>query len=488
MEQGKYAKWDKMKKILTDDEGSAVKAGVYYFICQIIVSGLSFISTPIFSRLMDKNSYGLFSNFAAWESILIPIVTLNLRQSVLKSKYDYPNKNDTFISSILSISSCITVILYIVIELNRLYFIDFFNMDIQYIRILFFYLLLSPAFLYQQLQYRMYNKYKLFVFYSVVTTFLRMLLSVVLVVILEDKFAGRVLGYIIPAVILYMIIYAHIWKRGKKIDIGCCKYALKLSIPMIPSALSATLLASSDQIMITDFCGSDQTALYVVAYSVSSIASVIWNAMNNAWGPWIYDKLAEQKFTDVKSASKRFQWGYAFIISSIMLVEPEIVLVMGGKSFQEAIWVMPPVVLAIICQFYYSLYYNIEYFYGKTYIISFGTLIAAGANLILNYIFIPRYGYIAAAYTTLVGYLIMLIYHFLIVKFHLKKSYIYDNKLFLKTMILLAGIQIIAAILYLNIVVRYCIILAYALILLTIFLKNRVAIIQYVRTIMSKKK
>ena len=104
MEQGKYAKWDKMKKILTDDEGSAVKAGVYYFICQIIVSGLSFISTPIFSRLMDKNSYGLFSNFAAWESILIPIVTLNLRQSVLKSKYDYPDKNDTFISSILVIS------------------------------------------------------------------------------------------------------------------------------------------------------------------------------------------------------------------------------------------------------------------------------------------------------------------------------------------------------------------------------------------------
>ena len=479
---------EKIRIFLTDDEGSAVKAGIYYFICQLIVSGLSFISTPIFSRLMDKTSYGLFSNFAAWESILLPIVSLNLKQSISKSKYDFPETNDTFISSILALSSSILFVIYIIIEFNQAFFIKFFNMDIRYIRILFFYLLLAPAFQYQQLQFRMFNKYKLFVFYSVLSALCRMVLSVILVTFMEDKFAGRIYGYIIPAVIIYFIIYIHIWKRGKKVLPEHCKYALKISIPMIPSTLSASLLASSDQIMITEFCGSNQTALYVVAYSVSSIASVIWGAMNNAWGPWIYDKLNEEKFSDIKDASRKFQWGYAFIMSFIMLVEPEIVLIMGGESFAEAIWVMPPVVLAIICQFYYSLYFNVEYFYGKTYIISFGTILAAIINIILNLIFIPRFGYIAAAYTTLVGYLIMLLYHFFIVNVLLKKIYIYDNKIFFKTLLLLAIIQVIVAFLYLKIVIRYIFIFIYLSCVFMFFIKNRRKIMEIINKNMKKNK
>ncbi len=475
-------------RILFSEDGSAVKAGIYYFICQILVSGLSFISTPIFSRVMDKTSYGLFSNFAAWESILIPIVTLNLRQTVAKSKYDYPDKNDTFISSILALSSTVTVLFYIIIEFNKAYFIQFFNMDIQYIRILFFYLLLSPAFLYQQLQYRIYNKYKLFVFYSILSTFVRMGLSVVLVLIMDDKFAGRVYGYVIPAVILYLIIYISIWKRGKRIDPDCCKYALGRAIPLIPAALSSTLLTSSDQIMITEFCGSDQTALYVIAYSVSSIASVIWNAMSHAWGPWFYDRLDAEKFDDIKENSQKYQWGYAFIMSCVMLIEPEIVLIMGGRAYQETIWVMPPVVLAMICQFYYSFYFNVEYFYGKMYVISIGTILAAATNLVLNFIFIPQFGYIAAAYTTLVGYLVMVIYHFSIVKFVLKKSFVYDNKQFLKTFLLLTVVQIIVAALYLNIVVRYIIIAIYAMIILRVVWKKRAEIIAIVQNNVLKKK
>ena len=39
------------------------------------------------------------------------------------------------------------------------------------------------------------------------------------------------------------------------------------------------------------------------------------------------------------------------------------------------------------------------------------TLIAAGCNIVLNYIFIPRYGYVAAAYTTLVSYLGAFVLH-----------------------------------------------------------------------------
>lgn len=452
----------KIRTFFKEESSSAVKAGFYYFLCQMLVSGLSFLSTPIFTRLMDKAAYGAFSNFAAWETVLIPIVTLNLRTTIAKSKYDFREKNDTYLSSILAISSIVTFAMYLVIEWNSVYFETFFGMEMHYIRILFFYLILSPAFLYQQIQYRMYNKYRLFVMYAVLSAIFRMGISVVLVMILDDKFAGRVYGYVIPAMLIYLIIYIHIWVRGRKVDWDCCKYALKMAIPLIPSALSASLLNSSDQIMLTNMAGSKQTALYSIAYSVSSIAGVAWHALNQAWGPWFYDKLDAEKFDDIRSGVKKFQYGYILMIAGLMLIVPELVLIMGGKSYYEAIWVMPPVILAMICQFYYSFYFNVEYFYGKTFLISFGTLLAAAVNLGLNFLLIPKWGYIAAAYTTLVGYLCMLIYHYLIVKFVVKKAFVYDNMLFVRTLLMATLLQIIVAFLYNYPIIRYALIGIYA--------------------------
>lgn len=86
-----------------------------------------------------------------------------------------------------------------------------------------------------------------------------------------------------------------------------------------------------------------------------------------------------------------------------MMVGPEIVKLLASSKYWEGIGIIPPVVLANYIIFAYTLYVNIEHFYKKTPYITLNTVIAAGLNLILNYIFIPRYGYMAAAYTTLVA-------------------------------------------------------------------------------------
>lgn len=82
----------------------------------------------------------------------------------------------------------------------------------------------------------------------------------------------------------------------------------------------------------------------------------------------------------------------------------------------------------------------------------------------------------------------MVIYHFSIVKFVLKKSFVYDNKQFLKTFLLLTVVQIIVAALYLNIVVRYIIIAIYAMIILRVVWKKRAEIIAIVQNNVLKKK
>jgi O-antigen/teichoic acid export membrane protein len=55
-----------------------------------------------------------------------------------------------------------------------------------------------------------------------------------------------------------------------------------------------------------------------------------------------------------------------------------------------------------------------EFFYRKTGLISLGTLLSAIINITLNIIFVPKFGYIAAAITTTISYLFLFIFHYLI--------------------------------------------------------------------------
>ena len=463
----------RLSKWIKEDDNSAVKAAFYYVICQILVKGMSFITTPIFSRIMTKAQYGDVSNFISWEGLIFPI-TLNLRASINKSKYDYSNDNDNFFSSVLIATLSLIAIASLLVELNPSLFEDFFSMPMKYVRMLFIYLAFMTAFDFQQIQYNIYRKYKKSVVYSLGSVFFNLVLSIVLVLILPDKLLGRLIGIVVPCGVIGLFIYINAFRRGPHPKIRYMKNALSMTIPLLVSALSATILNTSDRVMIKRLSGSEDTAMYSIAYSVAGLAAVVFSALNQAWGPWMFDHMKTEEFDSIKNRAKQFSGIYALLMLGLMLISPEIIIIMGGKQYYEARFVMPPVILAMICQYFYSFYFDTEYFYGETYIISLGTFIAAAINVGLNFIFIPKYGYIAAAYTTLIGYFIMLVYHFSIVKFKLKKDFLFPTKWFAIVIIVLSLLQLGIAMIFDLRIIRYAVIVLYMIIVCLIGIKYNI--------------
>ena len=64
--------------------------------------------------------------------------------------------------------------------------------------------------------------------------------------------------------------------------------------------------------------------------------------------------------------------------------------------------------------FLYNIIVPAEYYKKKTTYIMLGTMAATVINLVTNYIFITKFGYIAAAYTTLFSYICYLVLHIII--------------------------------------------------------------------------
>lgn len=464
---------------MAEQHASTAKIAIWYTIGNVLSRGIAFITTPIFTRLLSTSQYGEFSNFTSWLSIVIVLATLDLSASIARAKYDFDDRMDQYISSITMFSSIVTLLFYIIVECFSGFFCSLFSMDIQYIRFMFLYTMFYPAFSYLQVKHRIYRKYKFFVAFSVISIVSSTLASALLVILMDDKLLGRVVGYVVPVTILNLGLWIYIICKGKKFSLDCIKYACVISIPIIPHALSNILLGSSDRIMIKQICGNEANALYTLAYQISLLANILWNSMNQAWAPWLYDNIHDEKYDQIRSKSKVYLGVFSVLIVGVLLISPEIILILGGTAYYEARYVMPPVILGCCFQFIYGMYVNIEFYEKKTFIISIGTISAALLNVGLNAIFIPIFGYMAAAYTTLVGYAALFFFHYMIVNISIKRLRGIYEKRFIFTIIIGLVLASAAALVLMQYnVVRYVILAIYIIVILYMAIKNREMILK----------
>lgn len=438
----------------------ALKSGVWYTAANFITKSVGFITTPIFTRLLTHSDYGLYSNYTSWLSTFTVFAALNLASSFISARFEFEDDFDGYISSTLALSSLVCLLWVCAVNVFDVFFTALTGIDISYINIMFVYLLLYSAVDMFQARERYYFEYKISVLTSLLITILTAVLSVILVMNMENRLTGRILGSTLPTIAIGIFLYAVLILKGRKIRIKYWKYALPICIPYIPHALSLSLLNSMDKMMITKICGAEENALYSVAYSCGAVITLLVVSLNTAFSPWLGEKLNQEEYSEIRKISKYYIMLFVFGTCGIMLITPELLLLMGGGSYNEAIYVMPPVAFGCVCQFMYTMYVNIEQFKKKTVGMAFASMIAAFSNYVLNSILIPKVGYIAAAYTTLASFAILLFIHMILVR-HMGFQTVYSTKVVFFVLVFLSFYTALMYILYLYRNVRYAMVFVY---------------------------
>ena len=130
--------------------------------------------------------------------------------------------------------------------------------------------------------------------------------------------------------------------------------------------------------------------------------------------------------------------------------------------------------------FIYSMYVNIEQFEKKTSGMAVATFAASFLNIVLNFIFLPRYGYLAAAYTTVAGYVLLFVFHYLLVK-KIGLEGVYDTKFNICVLAVGIVIMFIALVLYKYNLIRYIFILIYCIAAFYLLSKNKQIIVRLIK-------
>ncbi len=452
--------WNKYKSLPVQ-----VKASIWYTICNFFQKGISFIVVPIYVRLLTTAEYGEWSVFQSWRDILIIFASLNLYAGVYtKTIVDNVEDRDRYTSSMQGLGTVISIIM-----LTIYYFMhDWCNKRIglttPYVLLLFLYFIVYPAFSFWGTRQRVEYKYMFTILVTALISILTPVVSIALIRLTNLRAKAMILGYLLVQCCVGLVFYIYQFCKGKCFyHKDYWKYALEFNIPLIPHYLSLIVLGQSDRIMIQRFCGDSDAGIYSFAYQIASAMSMFLSAINGSRVPWSYEQLKMRVYQQLKKISNALCIMIGAIALMAALLAPDIISILGTEDYKLATYVIPIVCLSVYFTFVYDLFCSVEFYYGETKYIMLASVLGAISNVVLNEVFIPIGGFIAAAYTTLASYVLFMFMHFLFMRKVMNnqgiEGEIYDTKFLGLFSVLLTITVFMSLLTYKNNMVRWMLIM-----------------------------
>lgn len=443
----------------------AAKASLWFIFCSILQKGISFIIVPIFTRLLTTEEYGQVSIYQSWNSIISIFATLNLSYGVFNNGMTkYPQDRDGYTSALQGLSTVVTLAVFL-IYLPFHSVIDCFT-GLPFIVMLFMFgeLLVAPAISFWSARQRYEYKYIILVSYSIFISVISPVIGVVAVINSQRRGIARIVSIALVNICAGLIFYIiNVLKGGKFFSKEYWIFALKFNIPLLPHYLSMILLSQSDRIMIEKMFGETEVAIYSVATTFSLVMNIVTSSINNSYIPWTYQNLKINNIQKIKKTTNIVLIAVALISVVPIILAPELMSIIAPVEYADAIWIIPPISTSVFFTFVYTLFGNIEFYFEKTKFVMIASSLVAVSNIVLNALFMPMFGYMAAGYTTMACYIMFSIAHFIFMKRTCKKELgiksVYDDKTILIISFAYLILGAIMMLLYRFVLIRYLLLL-----------------------------
>lgn len=390
-----------------------LKATIAFVIASTINQGLTLLVTPIFVRIMSTEEIGIITNFNSWTTLISIIVNMVLySSSYMIAMNEFPNKRYQYTSCALFVSMFSTIIFFIIYYIFSDIFENILHIskNLIYLMCLGFMFLPATNFWLTMERYK-YNYINVLIV-SVLSATIATLFSLYAVFYAQknslNSAEARLFGTYFINILIGILFSVYIFFKGKKIwDKEFYKFIAVVNSPMIIHSLAKNTLDISDRVMISALIGNSEAGIYGTLYSISTLVMIIWNSINISITPYMFSKMnkIDTSLFILKRFIKILLISFFMFSTIFTLIVPEIIKVFTTEEYFKAINIIPPIISGCFITSIYSLIGNILLYNKKTTSIMKATVLASIINILLNRIFIPFFGYQAAAYTTIIGYI-----------------------------------------------------------------------------------
>ena len=412
------------------DSSVIFKASIWFVLVTVVDNCISIITQPFVNRILTVDQVGTFNVYTTWATIFQIIATFNLFCGVYEVfLVDDKDKQKQVRGSLCLLSTIITTVFFAFIAV----FIDPVSQALglkpAYLVVMYFFILSQEIVQFYIVPLRFNYKYIQYSIFVVGLFFIKSILTVALsYIMVDDRVLGRILGLALPSFVASTVLFVIMMRSTKKEYLtSYWKQGVKFNLPLVPHYLSSVVLASSDKVMIQNLVSEYYVGLYSVVYSFSCLSNIIFTAINNSYTPWAYNAIKEENCTELKKKTNSIILVSVLFSILMMLLAPEGIYILGGEKYLEAISIVPILVLGAFLSSFYFIFSNVEFINKKANMVFPITVLGAGTNIALNWILIPKLGYEAAAYTTVIGYLVIAFCHYYY-SYRIAKKNLFDMK------------------------------------------------------------
>jgi O-antigen/teichoic acid export membrane protein len=264
--------------------------------------------------------------------------------------------------------------------------------------------------------FRTVRKIKIYSITFLFQNYFQILLMVILIFLglgIYGVILGLFLSYLITEIIMLIIIIRYVGlKKPEKTDFAKIKTYLNFDIPYIPHNISSWVTNLSDRFIISGMLGITAVGIYSASYSLGSLISSLIFPINVILIPALSELYDNNQFKEVKSLLEISLKYYLLMAIPAaagisILARPIMVILSTEEIAMASTYIVPIVAISMVifgCQAIINQPNNLV---KQTKIVGITSIIGAVLNVGLNIYLIPIWGIIAAAFTTLLSYIVI---------------------------------------------------------------------------------
>jgi O-antigen/teichoic acid export membrane protein len=413
----------------------------FFTVANLASKVLTFLLLPLYTAILSTEEYGTADIITITISLVFPLLTLCLNESMMRFAIDENDKRTIF-----SFGICINFIGVIILSILLPISNTIPTIGEYYLYFIFYYF--SYA-LYNAISYfaQGAGQVKQSAYIGVLNTALAIVFNIYFLAVLNLGLVGYLLAYCLSFSISAVVLffggkYYKLIIPPSRFDKELCKKMLQYSLPMVPNSVSWWISNSSDKYMMTLFVGISATGVYSIAYKIPTIFSIFSNLFIGAW------KLsAAEEFNKVETSSfynKIFQMYLSssfIIVGALITTTKTLASILFSKDFYSAYLFVPILLLSAfmhgICEFYGVIYTSAK----KTERLFISSILGAVLNILLNLLLIPLIGGIGAAFATFASYCAIVAFRVIDTKKYIKLE-IFKLNNFTSFLLLCIGVSI----------------------------------------------
>lgn len=391
---------------------SFFKTGIWYSIGQLLIKGVEFLLIPLYSIYLGTEIYGQL----ALVDIVYNFIGMFIIFSIYSGYIRFYNEDKNYdgFATVFNFSLMNIFIQGIIIFIFGKYFsYILLKMENNYIILILIFIRGSLEQITSLLEtdYSMKYKVKKLILLKFIITIITILAIIYFVVIKKETIVGIYLGHIIGnLLILFYIIYDNKEKIKLIFDYEFLKKCFKFSSGLLLGSISYLILAAIDRYFLKEYRSFSDVGIYSMGYKFASLIEIFFiTSFKKVFTPFKFQEYQNKDFE--YKINKFFDYYNILGIIIFLIISVNIKLVLSIFSTKEFIgaYLITPIIT-----FSYLLYGQIEFYSlginlkNKTYITSFILSFGSVVNILLNILWIKKYGMYGAAFSTVFSYLIMM--------------------------------------------------------------------------------